>query len=401
MATEHIRGIAELSATERGALEAVLSQGGASRAVIGDRLRLSTPRVSRVTADLIEEGFLAPADHVERGSGRPVQPLQIVGSRGSTVGIKLTGEAAYAVLMNLAGDVVEEQVRTFSSTDVSDVVADIASIVRELARRSAPAMIGISLAATVDPNGRGVHDASYLRWASAPLADAVAQATGLPTVLSNDVNALALVEHWFGAGQGFSDVAVITIGTGVGCGLIANGELVHGLGGRSGLVSHMIIDRSGPLCDLGHRGCLAAFATIPSIGRQLSGYNLGDEFEDLARNAGEGHPAAKRVFEEAATATGIVLAYVVNILGPQRLILTGDGISVSAVAGEHLEKAYREHLHWRAAETDVVVHGLDFGEWARGAATVALRAVLRGEAELSVKALPNAATEEDRMKAAL
>ncbi|MBN8424957.1 ROK family transcriptional regulator [Microbacterium esteraromaticum] len=394
MATKHPRDITMLSATERGAIEAVISQGEASRATIGDLLALSVPRVSRVTGDLIEEGFLAPTGEVQRGSGRPVQPLQVVATRACTIGIKLTGEAAYAVLMNLGGEVVATSVRTFESTDVDDVVADIELMVAELSEKSRPSMIGISLAATVDPNGRGVHDASYLRWASAPLADLVGQVTGVPTVLSNDVNALTLVEHWFGAGQGHDDVAVVTIGTGVGCGLIANGELVHGLGGRSGLIGHMIVDRSGPLCDLGHRGCLAAFATIPSIVRQLSGYGLGGDFADLAQHAVEGHPAAERVFVDAAVATGTVLAYVVNILGPQRLILTGDGIAINAVAGEHLDAAYREHLHWRAAQTEVVVQGLDFEEWARGAATVALRAVLRGEAEAPVVATDDASTTE-------
>ncbi len=166
----------------------------------------------------------------------------------------------------------------------------------------------------------------FLHWHSVPLRHLIEQRLGLPVVIENDVNTLTMAEQWFGAGVGVSDFLVITLGRGIGMGMVLNGHLYRGGCGGGGEFGHITMVPDGPRCDCGKRGCLEALVADPAIlqrmrtafGRQL----MMDEAVALAR---QGDPTAQGIFAAAGRTLGLAIADLVNTFNPP-LIETAEKI---------------------------------------------------------------------------
>ena len=176
-------------------------------------------------------------------------------------------------------------------------------------------------------------------WPHVPLQATVENITGLPTSILYDVRAITNGEWRFGAGRGAQTVAVFAIGTGVGGGLVINGQLHLGIGGTGGELGHMAIDFNGPLCGCGNKGCLEAYASGPAIAAmgikavaqglttriaELCDYDLNRITPLLiAKAAQEGDAIAKDIYEKAGFYIGIAAANICASLGPRRIIIAG------------------------------------------------------------------------------
>jgi glucokinase len=196
-------------------------------------------------------------------------------------------------------------------------------------------------------------------WPHVPLADTITKLTGLPTVLLNDVRSITNGEWRFGAGRGVDTVAVFAVGTGIGGGLVINGQLHLGIGGTGGELGHMTIDYSGPVCGCGNKGCLEAFASGPAIAAmgmkavtqglttrigEMCEYDLNRITPELiAQAARAGDPIAIEIYERAGFYLGIAAANICVALGPRRIII-GGGV---AQAGELLLAPIRRTLQER------------------------------------------------------
>lgn len=354
-----------------------------SRAEIAKRLGLSRPTLTRLTRGLVDANLLVEGGTERRSSfGRPSEMLQVAGGGRHFVGIKLTGDHLYATVTDLKARVVTSQDHPLRSADLDEVVGDIVSTVSRL-RVGVPSItaIGISLAGTIRtrPRPQTVLYSSYLGWRDAPLAQLVAEATGLPTAIDNDVQALTSAEHWFGAGAGLRSMVLITIGVGIGCGVVANGELVRGAHGVPGRLGHLAVDPAGPVCERGHRGCASAFLTNAAIARSLGLGDRVDGYERALRLAQEGDTAALRVFADAGYALGVIIGTLANIVDPQKVLLTGDGLPLYRIAARKVEEGIRSAYEEDPANLDLDVQPFDFGEWARSAAVLAIQATLLDE----------------------
>jgi predicted NBD/HSP70 family sugar kinase len=173
--------------------------------------------------------------------------------------------------------------------------------------------------------------------------------------------------------------ATLTIGAGVGGGLVINDSLVVGVDAGLGLLGHFPLDPLGPPCPEGHRGCADALLSLPSIQTQAS-LALGrptsyDEVLDLALS---GDPMADRIVGNAARAFGVLIAAVANIALPERVLLTGEGIRLADVGWERLQDSIRENRNPEASKVDVRVIPDDPTLWARGAAAVAIQQAVLG-----------------------
>jgi glucokinase len=196
-------------------------------------------------------------------------------------------------------------------------------------------------------------------WPHVPLRDTITKLTGLPTSILNDVRSSTYGEWRFGAGRGMDTVAVFAIGTGVGGGLVVNGQLHLGIGGTGGEIGHTTIDFNGPKCGCGNYGCLEAYASAPAISAmgmkavsqglttrisELCEYDLNRITPELiARAAVEGDEIAKGIYESAGFYIGIAAANVCVALGPRRVII-GGGVSR---AGELLLAPIRRTVNER------------------------------------------------------
>ena len=196
-------------------------------------------------------------------------------------------------------------------------------------------------------------------WPNVPLQDTITNLTGLRTALLNDVRAITNGEWRFGAGRGVDTVAVFAIGTGIGGGLVINGQLHLGIGGTGGELGHTMIDFNGPRCGCGNDGCVEAYASGPAIaamgmkavsqGRttaiaELCEYDLNRITPELiAKAAQAGDEIAKDIYEKAGFYIGIAAANVCASIGPQRVII-GGGV---AQAGELLLAPVRRTIRER------------------------------------------------------
>jgi glucokinase len=191
-----------------------------------------------------------------------------------------------------------------------------------------------------------------------PLKDELEPRIGVPLTVENDANAAAWGEFRFGAGSEVDHLVFVTLGTGVGGGVISHGVLLRGAQGSGGELGHVTIQATGPRCACGNRGCLEALASGTAISRRAR--ELASEKpnsalgrlaaerkilgEDVTRLAREGDELALSVLEEAGRWLGIGLAGFVNIFNPE-VVAVGGGV---VAAGELILKAAREEVYLRA-----------------------------------------------------
>ena len=195
-------------------------------------------------------------------------------------------------------------------------------------------------------------------WVDVPIANIMEEEFSIPTRVDNDVRCADLGELNFGAGVGCENLICITVGTGIGSGLIINGKLVRGASNAAGEIGHIKLDiQGGRLCGCGDRGCLEAFASGPSIVALAEDYIKGGKstkYRELANPeitpyivseaAKQGDPVAKRIFTIVGEYIGVGLASVVNLLNPEKIII-GGGV---AAAGDILMNPIKETLVKRA-----------------------------------------------------
>jgi len=363
---------------QRAVLLDVLFNGSRSRAELARRTGLSRTSLTRLTRDLVELGFVSEGEiSAPNGRGRPSEMLDLRPESAHFAGIKLTGDALYAAVIDLRANVVTSQEHPLVSRDVDAVVDLIGTVVAELrARFPRLTAVGVCLAGDVQlSDGRLVVQGSwFLGWDSVPLAELVAAATGLPAAVANDVQALTAAHHWFGAGVGCSSLAVIGLGAGIGAGIIVGDELVAGAHGHPGKISHTPVTSTGPRCDHGHVGCASAFVTMPAIARNAGGDV--DHFDDVLRRADAGDPVALDAFRGAGTALGVVIAQIVNLIDPQKVVVTGEGLAIFDYAHAEVDAAIADRLDPAASGAVLDVRAFQFADYAWAAAISAIRAVV-------------------------
>ena len=187
-------------------------------------------------------------------------------------------------------------------------------------------------------------------WVNVPIASIMEKEFGIPTRVDNDVRTAALGELNYGAGVGCKNLVCITVGTGIGSGLVINGKLVRGASNAAGEIGHIKLNMDGgPLCGCGDRGCLEAYASGPYIRggkstkyRELANPDITPYIVAVA--AKEGDPVAKQIFRIMGEYIGMGLTSVVNLLNPEKIII-GGGV---AEAGDILLEPIRETIQKRA-----------------------------------------------------
>jgi glucokinase len=203
--------------------------------------------------------------------------------------------------------------------------------------------IGVAVAGAID-SGRGLitFSPNLPGWRDVPLGEIVQQRYRVDAFLVNDASAAALGEHRFGAGRGISNLILLTLGTGIGGGIIINGEMYGGACGSAGEIGHMVIDVNGPECACGSRGCLEALASGTAVARDaIRRINHGEKSsliemvkgeiesitaETVGTAARNGDSLAQDVLSQAANYLGVGLVNLVNIFNPEMIVL-GGGMS--------------------------------------------------------------------------
>ncbi len=198
-------------------------------------------------------------------------------------------------------------------------------------------------------------------WPNVPLQDTIAERVQLPITLLNDVRSMTLAEWKFGAGRGVDTIACFAIGTGVGGGLVINGQLHLGIGGTGGELGHQTIDFNGPTCGCGNRGCLEAFASgsaIAAMGAKavMQGLTtrIGEMVDyDLNRitpqviceAARSGDAIAKDIYEQAGKYIGIAVSNVLVSVGPRKVVIGGGVSQAGDLLLDPIRRTVSERVH--------------------------------------------------------
>jgi glucokinase len=208
-------------------------------------------------------------------------------------------------------------------------------------------------------------------WPHVSLQATIEKLTDLPTHLLNDVRSITNGEWRFGAGRGVDTVAVFAIGTGIGGGLVINGQLHLGIGGTGGELGHMTIDFNGPRCGCGNFGCVEAYASGPAIAAmgmkavaqglttsigEMCEYDLNRITPKLiAKAAQEGDEIARGIYEKAGFALGIAAANICASVGPRRVILGGGVSQAGGLLLDPIRRVLRERVHIMPVEQVEVI----------------------------------------------
>ena len=220
--------------------------------------------------------------------------------------------------------------------------------------------VGIGSPGPLDRATGTVIDTPNLGWRNFPLRDLIANGTGLPATLDNDAICATYGEWWQGAGRGTRTLVGVTLGTGIGGGIMIDGRIFHGVSDSAGELGHMTIDSTGRKCNCGNYGCLEAYASGPAIAlRAVEGIEagadsvlpdlVGGRLEDItAATVYEavllGDPYANEVMRETAKFLGAGIANIINVLNPQMIVIAG-GVTR---AGDHLFLPLRAEVRRRA-----------------------------------------------------
>lgn len=347
------------------------SQPLQSRTDLARRTGLSLPTVSEIVAGLLASGIVEERATGRSGGGRRPVLLALKPDAGYVVGIKLTETRVVAVLTDLAATIVERRVTPVDRTTVDAVVDAVVTAVEHLRAKAGARVhgVGVGLAGVIDRATGLVRHATYADWHDVDLAGLLQERIGLPVVVDNDVNTLVANEKWFGAGRGVDDVLVVSVGRGVGLGLVLDGRLYRGAVGGAGEFGHTKV-ADGPDCACGGRGCLEALVGEPAL-RARAARVLGRpvELDEAADAARAGDPAVREIFTTAGRLLGTAVGNLVNLLNPALVVLAGEGTRVSDLFRAEFDRALSLAVFDGLQHgLEIVVNTWDDETWAQGAA---------------------------------
>ena len=288
-----------------------------------------------------------------------------------TIGIDLGGTNIKGGVLDASGTLVHRcSIETQAERGFEHVFARLVRLVEDLIRdaglaKSDVAAIGYGTPGPLSHKKGIVYASANLPgWKNIRLRERFSAATGLPVTLDNDANVAAFGEFVAGAGRGVRDMVMLTLGTGIGGGVIVNGELVRGALENAAEIGHMIAVPDGRACPCGQRGCLERYGSANAVAERLveavqagensslkAGLEAGETITsvEVAQAARAGDPLAARIWDETCYYLAIGCVSLQHVLNPARVLLAGGLIG----AGEQLLGPVREHFHrqtWRLAE---------------------------------------------------
>ena len=323
-------------------IRALLQRGPLSRHTLAHLTGLMPSTITYVVAELTAAGLvreLGPdTSATNAGGGRPPILIDVRMDGVFALAIEFAESFVRVGLVNLKADIPHiETVALLQGTDPHEVVHLAGQLARRaLAEADGARLIGVGVAAPglVNPE-TGINEfAAYHHWQNVPLAALLATELAIPVHIQNNARAMALAEHWYGAGRLVDDLISITVTEGVGAGIIIGGRIYTGWSGLAGEIGHTVVVEDGPLCACGKRGCLEAIASTRAIARRahafgaMHGYPT-DAAESciaarILADAAAGQQEARAIVAEPIHHLALAVANLTVVIDPQLVILSGD-----------------------------------------------------------------------------
>lgn len=318
-----------------------------SRAEIARETELQRSTISAIVEDLTREGLVEEVGIGESTGGRRPTLLKLRAAGPIAVGISLTPTCTTIATSDLAGRVLDQQEFL---TDPDHSLNRVIEVVRELSARYQGSIegVGISLPGLVDPSTGTALYIPYFPWRDLPVSEIISSAVGLPVVIDNDANAVALAELWFGRPEvnNARDFILVLVAEGVGTGIIFDGQVYRGQRGAAGEFGHMVIGAHAPVpCSCGSDDCWEAFSSErAAIARYRKLAQIANErqisFKDVVDRALGGEEHARVALVETARYLGVGISNLIIGFSPEAVVVGGE----IARAWELIESALTEAI---------------------------------------------------------
>lgn len=303
-----------------------------SRAEIARETELQRSTVSAIVEDLTSEGLIEEIGAGESTGGRRPTLLRLRTADAIAVGVSITPTRTMIATSDLAGRVID-QAEFLTEPDPEKTLTRVISVLRQFSERNKGSIeaVGVSLPGLVDPSTGNALYIPYFKWRDVPVAELISKAVGLPSVIDNDANSIALAELWFGRPEvnHARDFIMVLVAEGVGTGIIFDGQVYRGERGAAGEFGHMIVGTKAPVpCSCGNHDCWEAFSSERSaIARYLNliGQTGVSEmtFNDLVDRALGGEVAANTALVETARFLGIGISNLIVGFSPEAVVVGG------------------------------------------------------------------------------
>lgn len=378
-------------------LNAIKSQGEVSRAALAQMSGLSPATVTGITGQLIHEGLVFEKTTGDSTGGRPPIMLALNPRGGFVIGIKLMENQAVGALTDLNAAILAKDAIDLADTRLQSGVDALVTLVNLLVRSSSIRRkqlmgVGIGLAGVVDSRHGILRQNPFFGWQNIPLRDLLEARMKVPVYIDNDVNTLTLSEKWLHPGRPEDHFIVITVGRGIGMGIVINGQIYRGKGGGAGEFGHVVVDPDGPMCDCGKRGCLESLVSDRALvaeARRLVSPDVMD-LDDLVRRAANGNVAAIEVLKRAGSLLGQQVANLVNLFDPKLVIISGEGIRMGETFFSAMRSAIQEYVMPGLAEdTEIRVNSWGNDIWALGAASLVIAEIFNSPIQKEERAIKN------------
>ncbi len=303
-----------------------------SRAEIARETALQRSTISAIVESLTEEGLVEEVGEGQSTGGRRPTLLRLRTKEAIAVGVAITPSCTTIAASDLAGRIIEQEEFPTNSDPDRTLGKLIASIRKLLKNNGSLEGVGVSLPGLVDPaTGNAVY-IPYFKWRDIPIANKIGEAVGLPVIIDNDANAVALAELWFGRPEvsDARDFILVLVAEGVGTGIIFDGQVYRGQQGAAGEFGHMVIGTQAPVpCSCGNLDCWEAFSSEgAAVARylKLSGETFRPNFgfHELVDRALGGEDHAKVALIETAHYLGIGISNLVVGFSPEAVVVGGE-----------------------------------------------------------------------------
>jgi N-acetylglucosamine repressor len=316
---------------DRQVLNLIRQKSPISRTEIARELKIALPTVSRIVDSFLERGWLQSVGAGDSTGGRPPTLVELKADSRGAIGVEIGRGSVRIVYTDLLADVLLNDERPIEEVEGPNGLVRYIQGFIEYHRLKHESIVGIGIAAPgpLDPS-EGLLFTQNLRgeWLDKPITKIVSNHLGLPCCVSNDADAAALAESWFGKGESFDSVLFILADTGIGAGLVIQGSIWSGEHHLAGDFAHMIVnlDEDNETCFCGRRGCVNAYASLPAIEQAVVRRGKLDKhlpWYEVIERARHGHSPELEVMNTAARYLATAIVNMVDVVDPGIVILGG------------------------------------------------------------------------------
>jgi N-acetylglucosamine repressor len=323
--------------------------GPIRRASVARKTRLTRATITNIINEFIEEGLVTSSQQGDSSHGY----LQINPHAFKICAVHLQGAIAKVAVLTPDMEFWENDTVPLDGSP-EEALARVAAAVNSFKEKYDLKVMGVAVSGVVDAGRAFIKHSVTLGWEDVCLVEHLQRLVGIPMVVERNANAPLLAEVWQGSAVGKSNVVYVNYGSGIGCGIMMNGELVARDGLVTGELGHITVDPSGPFCHCGNQGCLEALVSVPALVRQCKAISQRFEhiddgdveslFAALYAQIEQGDELALNLLKRTAEYVGLALANMITLFGPEVVVLGNGFVKAGEKFCQMIERAVERRV---------------------------------------------------------